>query len=227
MKKTLPLLLIVVTIFLKQRAIDASPQSGINQFCTQSEMFDVCGENMQCEKIGEIALCKCNPGYAPFGRLCKDINECKQKESRKECKTIGAICRNIPGSYECRCERGFKMGVEYCEDINECSYDKCDVKATCENTRGSFVCKCKEGYAGDGFQCIVDEVYEQEQKIKQIIIIGVSAAGGTLLIILLIVCCCFVKPKKKKNTKVETQLGVFGGQDWAPPESSGSSDDSE
>ena len=54
-------------------AIDASPQSGINQFCTQSEMFDVCGENMQCEKIGEIALCKCNPGYAPLGKLCKGL----------------------------------------------------------------------------------------------------------------------------------------------------------
>ena len=114
-------------------------------------------------------------------------------------------------------------------DINECSEDKCDAKAVCENTRGSYTCKCKTGFAGDGYQCILDEVYAQKQEINQIIIIGASTAGGSLLIILLIACLCCVNPKKPKpkpKKKKKAPKAPAIRDEWAA-DSSGSSGDSE
>lgn len=51
--------------------------------------------------------------YCAF--LSTDVDECKEKDVRLECKEIGAECANLPGSYECRCERGYQHGDEHCE----------------------------------------------------------------------------------------------------------------
>ncbi|XP_074627653.1 uncharacterized protein LOC141885717 isoform X1 [Acropora palmata] len=208
-------------------AINAFPKPEVGLSCVPNELFDVCGENMQCEKIGDTFLCRCQSGFVSKENHCEDIDECKEKDVRLECKEIGAECANLPGSYECRCERGYQHGDEHCEDIDECSEDKCDAKAVCENTRGSYTCKCKTGFAGDGYQCILDEVYAQKKEINQIIIIGASTAGGSLLIILLIACLCCVNPKKPKPKKKKKAPKVPAIRDEWAADSSGSSGDSE
>ncbi|KAK2561452.1 hypothetical protein P5673_015418, partial [Acropora cervicornis] len=98
---------------------------------------------------------------------------------------------------------------------------------TVKNTRGSYTCKCKTGFAGDGYQCILDEVYAQKKEINQIIIIGASTAGGSLLIILLIACLCCVNPKKPKPKKKKKAPKVPAIRDEWAADSSGSSGDSE
>ncbi|XP_029204833.2 signal peptide, CUB and EGF-like domain-containing protein 2 [Acropora millepora] len=227
MKKSLPLTLLAMTLFCNQSAINAFPKPEVDSPCVPNELFDVCGEHMQCEKIVDTFRCRCHSGFLSKENNCEDIDECKEKDIRLECKEIGAECTNLPGSYECRCERGYQHGDEHCEDIDECSEDKCDAKAVCENTRGSYTCKCKTGFAGDGYQCILDEVYAQKQEINRIIIIGASTAGGSLLIILLIACLCCVNPKKPKPKKKKKAPKAPAVRDEWAADSSGSSGDSE
>ena len=40
-----------------------------------------------------------------------DIDECKNKKIRVNCKSQGGRCKNTDGSYECNCPRGFEMNA--------------------------------------------------------------------------------------------------------------------
>ncbi|XP_078344460.1 uromodulin-like [Oculina patagonica] len=188
-----------------------------------------CGSFKQCVKVDDEYHCVCKPGYAPDGKFCKDVDECKDKKNRMRCKDIGATCKNTRGSYECKCPRGFEMhpSKQVCEDYDECEeLTICHEQATCSNTKGSYKCQCKKGFAGDGVECVVDEAYKQQKNIQLIIMIGGAAGGGLLLIIALIAFCCCARKRKKeedgeKVEKMESTLSQYGN-DW---ESSDSEED--
>lgn len=225
-------MLLVMGPAVEGLAVDESQSRSVNQSlhdngetCTPGGETQ-CGDNKHCEMIGNKAFCKCNPGYHLEKNVCEDINECNQREIRQKCKPTGATCHNTPGSYKCRCKKGFEMGEHHCEDIDECDSWICHEKAICQNTRGSYTCTCALGFAGDGHECVVDKVYKQKQKIKQVVMFGGASAGGALFIIALIACCCCARKRKKKEeadeqkvTKMESTLSQYG-EDWESSESS-------
>ena len=62
-------------------------------------------------------------------------------------------CSTMPDT-PCRFE-----GPRCTQDINECvrGTSGCHPNATCTNTNGGYSCRCPPGYAGNGFNCSLDE----------------------------------------------------------------------
>ncbi|KAA0709466.1 Pro-epidermal growth factor [Triplophysa tibetana] len=112
-----------------------------------------CGVNAQCTLEGGRALCQCVRGFTADGRLCVDIDECK--EGLAECSSSHSHCVNTAGGYFCQCKTGFSGDGQICIDIDECRLDMhdCDVNAECLNTVGKYQCKCRSSYTGNGFSC--------------------------------------------------------------------------
>ncbi|XP_070581750.1 hemicentin-1-like isoform X2 [Ptychodera flava] len=152
-----------------------------------------CSYNQVCKNTPGGYECSCPRGYRSdgMGRVCQDINECRQNPS-----ICSYECRNLPGTYECicppgqkrlgnrkgcaklvwdqdglqqvfstrGCDQGMQMINGRCEDINEC-----DNPSTCQheciNTEGSYQCSCPPGYTVDKSEprrCQdVDECLEQ------------------------------------------------------------------
>ena len=52
-------------------AINAFPKPEVGLSCVPNELFDVCGENMQCEKIGDTFLCRCQSGFVSKENHCE------------------------------------------------------------------------------------------------------------------------------------------------------------
>lgn len=85
-----------------------------------------------------------------FLSLLVDVDECKTGACGE-----GAICTNLPGSFECTCPTGFKGNPRPeigCVDVDEClSTDRqlCGTNATCVNTVGGYFCQCPQGFTGN------------------------------------------------------------------------------
>ncbi|XP_065334264.1 protein kinase C-binding protein NELL1-like isoform X3 [Cloeon dipterum] len=117
----------------------------------------VCHPNATCLNLQTEYSCQCNAGFHGNGRVCKDVDECREIGGRlgHYCG-LNTICRNSQGSYKCECLPGYKRVDAFnCREHNECSSGdhKCHPHATCINTEGSYSCHCNPGYAGDGFVC--------------------------------------------------------------------------
>ncbi|XP_022668562.1 uncharacterized protein LOC111253451 isoform X4 [Varroa destructor] len=155
----------------------------INRLCQDPCLIGgVCGTNTKCHAANHEAICNCLPGYTgdPLTRCelvpkpecyhdldcgegyvcvdgrCKDINECLH--GRGPCGH-GAICNNLPGSYQCTCPSGLigdpyyercRQRVEGCTRDDDCkNYEACDrITEQCYD-----VCH-KPGVCGRGAECL-------------------------------------------------------------------------
>ncbi|XP_028983347.1 nidogen-1 [Betta splendens] len=121
-----------------------------------------CDTNAVCRAgEGNQFTCQCAAGFNGDGRICYDIDECRENP-----QTCGfhAICNNQPGTFRCECEEGYqfssdgrtcvevKRPVDACEDGSH----TCDIpgRALCSYTGGSsYICSCLPGFVGDGRIC--------------------------------------------------------------------------
>uniref|UniRef100_A0A8C2Z7R9 Nidogen 1 n=1 Tax=Cyclopterus lumpus TaxID=8103 RepID=A0A8C2Z7R9_CYCLU len=51
---------------------------------------------------GSAFVCSCLPGFVGDGRVCRDVDECRQDRCH-----AAAFCSNAQGSYSCQCHPGF------------------------------------------------------------------------------------------------------------------------
>ncbi|KAH7649817.1 extracellular protein [Cryptosporidium bovis] len=138
------------------------------------EKTDNCTADTVCEnRIGGFT-CNClNSGlkFNPVSRICEDIDECSNGESKCDQK-----CVNTFGGYKCECYKGFRLNISgvksknendtynsgVCVDIDECSEmpHLTGCSHGCINTRGGFQCTCPRGLQlnHDGKTC--DDVNE-------------------------------------------------------------------
>lgn len=119
--------------------------------------------------------CRCRPGFAGNGRLCRDVDECADPKLNA-CRAPSSYCVNLAGGHQCRCRPGFQEISDHdaaangsgekggqkrapttsCRDIDECAdgkLNRCHPQARCVNLSGSYKCHCKRGYLGNGFEC--------------------------------------------------------------------------
>ncbi|KAL2083319.1 hypothetical protein ACEWY4_021092 [Coilia grayii] len=121
-----------------------------------------CDTNAMCHAgEGTQYTCECATGFTGDGRICYDIDECR--ETPQVC-SANALCNNQPGTFRCECVEGYQFAsdgntcVEGGRPVNHCqagSHD-CDIpeRAQCSYTGGSaYVCSCLPGYVGDGRSC--------------------------------------------------------------------------
>lgn len=62
---------VVLFLLFSVPAINAFPKPELDLPCVPNELFDVCGENMQCEKIGDSFLCRCVAGFDSKEKQCE------------------------------------------------------------------------------------------------------------------------------------------------------------
>ncbi|KAG8232834.1 hypothetical protein J437_LFUL013160, partial [Ladona fulva] len=132
------------------------------------------GEQCVRDDFVGVGVCICQRGYTrdtpgPDGSSrCRDIDECTELREKPACG-LGAVCKNLPGSYECQCPPGFN-GNPYslCEQCStlECQCqppyqivegncalagcskgEKCPAGAECITIAGGVsYCACPKGY---------------------------------------------------------------------------------
>ncbi|XP_003976236.1 nidogen-1 [Takifugu rubripes] len=121
-----------------------------------------CDTNAICRpEQGNQFSCQCAAGFNGDGRICYDIDECR--EDPRICGSH-AVCNNQPGTFRCECEDGYQFGsdgrtctavsrpVDACEEGTH----TCDIqeRALCTYTGGSsYSCSCLPGFSGDGRTC--------------------------------------------------------------------------
>uniref|UniRef100_A0A667XM41 Nidogen 1 n=2 Tax=Myripristis murdjan TaxID=586833 RepID=A0A667XM41_9TELE len=60
-------------------------------------------DRARCSYVGGSAyVCSCLPGFLGDGRVCQDVDECRQDRCHRD-----AICSNTQGSFVCQCQPGF------------------------------------------------------------------------------------------------------------------------
>ncbi|XP_011162676.1 protein kinase C-binding protein NELL1 isoform X2 [Solenopsis invicta] len=114
-----------------------------------------CHTNATCLNLQTTFACSCDNGFQGDGRICHDVDECKQEDGSNYCNA-NTKCVNVIGSYTCECLPGYyRIDAFNCAELDECATGQhlCDEHATCVNTNGSYYCICKDGYIGDGFTC--------------------------------------------------------------------------
>jgi hypothetical protein len=63
-----------------------------------------CGANQTCVESGGTPACQCNPGYAPDGPGCVDVDECASGTHNCD---LNAACTNTSGAFNCTCKPGY------------------------------------------------------------------------------------------------------------------------
>ena len=114
-----------------------------------------CSGHGTCERVGRLARCSCDSGYA-FPP--EDPTRCEAPEG---CELDNGGCDPVTTCYEdpngivCGdCPTGYTgTGQTGCDDIDECQTGNggCDPLTTCTNVPGGRSCgDCPDGYAGSG-----------------------------------------------------------------------------
>ena len=108
-----------------------------------------------CTDLVDNYSCECLNGWK--GNDCDiDINECTEGTSG-----CTQNCANNDGGFTCSCNDGYELNQDgkTCDNINEClTNNNCSEHAECTDTIGGFDCTCKSGYQGDGVNCTVIEI---------------------------------------------------------------------
>uniref|UniRef100_A0A3Q3X132 Uncharacterized protein n=1 Tax=Mola mola TaxID=94237 RepID=A0A3Q3X132_MOLML len=129
-----------------------------------------CDINAVCRPgDGLYFSCECTAGFAGDGRVCDDIDECR--ETPAVCGS-NSVCSNQHGTFRCECSSGFVFASDgtTCDDcpVDHCQTGNhdCDApeRAFCRYTGGSsYVCSCLPGFLGDGRVCRDDDECLQDR----------------------------------------------------------------
>ena len=96
-------------IYLKSLSNLFFPFSEI-KYCTSNP----CDPNAVCAEGYLKADCMCKSGYYGDGKLCSDVDECRDVKLN-DCHQ-SADCKNHKGGHTCTCKPGFKgNGKKNCE----------------------------------------------------------------------------------------------------------------
>ena len=99
--------------------------------------------------------CVCNDGYRGSGKVCRDIDECK--EGLHDCNS-SFICLNMSPGYECiatTTSTSTTTTTTTTEYIDSCllGHD-CDINADCISIESEVhICVCNDGFRGSGKSC--------------------------------------------------------------------------
>jgi len=109
-------------------------------------------------------VCLCPEGEETVndGKTC-DVNECAVENGG-----CSDACVNTLGSFRCLCGNEY-VPVDFdCADYDECSDANGGCSHTCVNLTPGYECTCPPGLAidTDGYTCIEDSCFEQEQPEK-------------------------------------------------------------
>lgn len=117
-----------------------------------------CGESAQCVMEGELASCRCNPGFVLKNGACVDQDECAQGNGGCD---EHATCVNLPGRRECECKAGYQRAEDSeTACVSLCAQAQCDSHASCTLVNDRALCTCLAPYTGNGLQCTFDATCE-------------------------------------------------------------------
>lgn len=117
--------------------------------CAQNS--DDCSVNAGCINTSGSFQCLCNDGFVGDGKVCVDINECREPG---RCGT-GESCINREGGFSCQCPFG-TSGTDcatFSEETLYCSYTDCQEGSSCGMIGPTYaVCTCVNDISG-GLDC--------------------------------------------------------------------------
>ncbi|XP_078363226.1 uncharacterized protein LOC144647319 [Oculina patagonica] len=194
-------------------------------FDTDECLNNPCGnKNMDCHNSQGSYSCECKSHYRRDGNVCKDIDECADKNTRL-CEG-DMKCINTPGSYNCECDHGYFLDADrQCKDRDECKIrtHNCSKQSYCRNSPGSFKCVCPKGYEGNAItKCSPNRrtrFTTPKYLLKDLkrgawdtilVVLCASAIGIALLIIIILMlkkmCIKCANCRKKKELAYQDQL---------------------
>ncbi|XP_077966960.1 cartilage oligomeric matrix protein-like isoform X2 [Styela clava] len=151
-------------VMMQCKACGIQPDNLIDE--DECDLNNPCFEGVACINNGANGGVKCGPcpeGYTGDGKICEDIDECKEEPCSPVAKCLnhvpGFTCTPCPPGYTGQGREGIgleearnKTKKQVCTDIDECQEDNagCVFNSECINSMGSFSCgPCKAGYEGD------------------------------------------------------------------------------
>ncbi|XP_036934162.1 pro-epidermal growth factor [Acanthopagrus latus] len=176
-----------------------------------------CGVNAQCLVDAGSPTCLCLEGFTGDGRLCVDIDECKQGTHKCD---KNAECQNTLGKYLCRCRPGYHGNGKTCRELQSTTpwlttSSPADVTTrrhnstsaeSCPSTHESYclyqgvcfyfpemesyACNCVSGYMGERCQFSDLEWWQLQQAEEEKRRNVVIAACMVLLVSLLSIAAC-------------------------------------
>ncbi len=64
-----------------------------------------------CVNLAGSFDCACKPGFSGTGKVCQDIDECRELPRALARCGPNAVCVNTRGGFECQCQRGFSRDL--------------------------------------------------------------------------------------------------------------------
>ncbi|CAB4057393.1 unnamed protein product [Lepeophtheirus salmonis] len=133
-----------------------------------------CGNDAQCEPVGERPLCTCPESYSDCESngnraICKCLPgfegdpyvRCNDNPCNKSPCGANAVCENVNARASCKCRPNYEGDPFVQCTLDPCLISPCGINADCEkspsNSRTGIsstraICKCREGYEGDPFE---------------------------------------------------------------------------